>query len=103
MIPTILVFDAGGRLLAAFDDWDAAHGWAHGAASEPGARLPLEIEDRAHRLTWAVSEMRCQRTAWQPCAASPDCPPWPEGSHRQLARMVGSGTAAGGALARLAR
>jgi hypothetical protein len=89
MTPTILVFDAGGGLIAAFDDWDAAHGWAHDAACEPGAWLPLEIEDRARRLTWSVSDSRCQRTAWRPSSAAQDCPPWPEGSHRQLARMVG--------------
>jgi hypothetical protein len=65
------VYDARGEVLGSFDDWDAAHAWAHEHAGVAGARVPLEAEDRSNRVTRLVWGARCEFVAWETIAHLP--------------------------------
>lgn len=86
------VFDAGHTLLGTFTDAEAAHAFAHGASCAPGARLPVEMEDRASRTSRLVWPDRCQSVRWMAVDRTDPCAVPPTDS-------VGMGTAGVGATA----
>jgi hypothetical protein len=68
-----VVWDAQGRVLASFDTFDIAHDWAHQRAGEPGADLPLVIDDRRAGVSRRVWLTRCELVAWVEFAVLPGC------------------------------
>ncbi|WP_084010820.1 hypothetical protein [Pseudofrankia sp. DC12] len=58
------VLNGYGEQLATFADWSDAHAWAHRAADEPEAILPLEVEDRSQRITRRIGRGTCELIAW---------------------------------------
>ncbi|MGF7238094.1 MAG: hypothetical protein ACQSGP_24510 [Frankia sp.] len=65
------VFNALGEVLGSFGDWDTAHAWAHDQADQADqsdAWVPLEVEDRANRITRRVWRARCEFVAWETVA-----------------------------------
>lgn len=67
------VYDGDGVLVGTFADWDAAHDWAHGRVMEPRTRLPVEVEDRASRMTWVVEPLECRITSTAPSDGAHAC------------------------------
>jgi len=55
----VQVFDGDGQYLGDFAGWDVAHRWAHQRAAEPGASLPVSVEDRAGRYSRQLWPNRC--------------------------------------------
>ncbi len=68
-----VVWDADGRPLRAFADFDTAHEWAHGRMREPRTRLPLTVDDRVAKVSRRLSYARCELVAWAEFAVLPGC------------------------------
>ncbi|OHV30714.1 hypothetical protein CC117_06590 [Parafrankia colletiae] len=66
------MFDGDDQFVGVFESWDAAHAWGHRRAAEPGARLPLRIEDHLDGRTWTVEPGLCQLSVWR---RQPEPPP----------------------------
>lgn len=64
MIRPYAVLNGYGEQLGTFADWAEAHAWAHLTAEEPNAVLPLEVEDRAQRITRRIKRDSCELIAW---------------------------------------
>ncbi|WP_241831570.1 hypothetical protein [Parafrankia soli] len=50
--------------MATFATWNEAHVWAHEKLQDPDAVLPLEVEDRAQRITRRITRETCELIAW---------------------------------------
>jgi len=61
-----VVWDADGRPLGAFFDFEAAHQWAHRRLRMNYSRLraPLTLDDRVAKVSRRISESRCELVAW---------------------------------------
>jgi len=68
------IYDGDGAFVGDFAAWLPAHRWAHQRAGEPGARLPVEIEDRARLYVEQVWPDRCQTLHFASPAVIPTCP-----------------------------
>jgi hypothetical protein len=62
-----------GEHLHAFTQWEIAHAWAHRHLHDPDMILPLEIEDRAQRITTRISRERCELITWTVFTKDPCC------------------------------
>ncbi|WP_131745282.1 hypothetical protein [Frankia sp. Cppng1_Ct_nod] len=58
------VLNGYGEQLATFAEWEEAHAWAHLAASEGSAVLPVEVEERLQRITRRITRETCELIAW---------------------------------------
>ncbi|MEX5631475.1 hypothetical protein [Parafrankia sp. FMc2] len=87
------VFDGDDQFVGVFESWDAAHAWGHRRAAEPGARLPLRIEDHLDGRTWTVEPGLCQLSVWrrQP---EPEPPPVYVTAAAEAAAAAGPASAA---------
>ncbi|KEZ34808.1 hypothetical protein UK99_22040 [Frankia casuarinae] len=87
-----VVWDAEGRPLGAFGDFDTAHEWAHHRLRQALTRLPLTVDDRVAKVSRRPSQARCELVAWAEFAVLPGCdlpghaPATGDPSHRQPAR-----------------
>lgn len=68
-----VVWDADGRPLEAFADFDTAHQWAHGRMRQAHTRLPLTVDDRVAKVSRRLSHARCELVAWAEFAVLPGC------------------------------
>ena len=68
------IYDGDGVLVGDFAAWLPAHRWAHQRAAEPGARLPVEIQDRTHLYVEQVWPDRCQTLHFAEPATIRACP-----------------------------
>ncbi|MGF7238737.1 MAG: hypothetical protein ACQSGP_27835 [Frankia sp.] len=69
------VFDADREHLGSFQTFHAAHDWAHLQAALGGVTTPVEVEDRARRITRHITRETCETVIWR--AASPGVAPAP--------------------------
>ncbi|MBL7499244.1 hypothetical protein I6A84_09110 [Frankia sp. CNm7] len=67
------VWDAQGRTLGAFDDFDTAHRRAHQWAAGLAVLLPLTVDDRLARVSRRIWSARCELIAWAEFAVLPGC------------------------------
>ncbi len=58
------VLDGTNEEIGSFADWNSAHAWAHTIAGLPGTVVPLEVEDRAQRVTRRITATGCELIAW---------------------------------------
>ncbi|CAO5151965.1 DUF222 domain-containing protein [Frankia sp. AiPs1] len=68
-----VVWDAEGRPLGAFGDFDTAHEWAHRRLRQALTRLPLTVDDRVAKVSRRLSQARCELVAWVEFAVLPRC------------------------------
>jgi hypothetical protein len=69
-----VVWDADGRPLATFLDFDMAHRWAHMRLRLPTRlRAPLTVDDRVAKISRQISPGRCELVAWAEFAVLPGC------------------------------
>lgn len=68
-----VVWDADGRPLGAFSDFDTAHEWAHHRLRQALTRLPLTVDDRVAKVSRRLSPARCELVAWVEFAVLPGC------------------------------
>ncbi len=68
-----VVWDADGRPLGAFLDFDSAHQWAHVRMRQVRTRLPLTLDDRVAKVSRRLSQARCELVAWSEFAVLPGC------------------------------
>lgn len=68
-----VVWDADGRPLGAFPDFDTAHEWAHMRRRRAQTRLPLTVDDRVAKVSRRLSLGRCELVAWVEFAVLPGC------------------------------
>jgi hypothetical protein len=68
-----VVWDADGRPLGAFGDFDTAHEWAHRRLRQALTRLPLTVDDRVAKVSRRLSRARCELVAWVEFAVLPGC------------------------------
>lgn len=68
-----VVWDADGRPLGAFADFDTAHAWAHRQMRQAHTRLPLTVDDRVAKASRRLSHARCELVAWAEFAVLPGC------------------------------
>ncbi|WP_239308083.1 MULTISPECIES: hypothetical protein [unclassified Frankia] len=67
-----VVWDAEGRPLGAFGDFDAAHEWAHRRLRQALTCLPLTVDDRVAKVS-RLSPARCELVVWVEFAVLPGC------------------------------
>ncbi|MCM3884307.1 hypothetical protein [Frankia sp. R82] len=68
-----VVWDADGRPLGAYCDFDTAHRWAHLRRRQAHTRLPLTLDDRVAQVSRRLSHARCELVAWAEFAVLPGC------------------------------
>ncbi|MEX5709691.1 hypothetical protein AB1484_15620 [Parafrankia sp. FMc6] len=68
-----VVWDAEGRPLGAFGDFDTAHEWAHRRLRQALTRLPLTVDDRVAKVSRRLSQARCELVTWVEFAVLPGC------------------------------
>jgi hypothetical protein len=68
------VMDAGNTMLGSFPDAETAHEHAHDESRRPGARLPIEVEDREQRTSRFVWPDRCHSVRWMAVNRTELCP-----------------------------
>ncbi len=68
-----VVWDADGRPLDAFPDFDTVHQGAHLRVRQPATRLPLTLDDRVAQVRRRLSHARCELVAWAEFAVLPGC------------------------------
>ncbi|KEZ34668.1 hypothetical protein UK99_21980 [Frankia casuarinae] len=68
-----VAWDADGRPLGAFPDFDTAHEWAHVRMRQARTRLPLTLDDRVAKVSRRLSHARCELVAWAEFAVLPGC------------------------------
>jgi hypothetical protein len=59
------VFDGLREHLGSFQTFHAAHDWAHLQAALGGVATPVEIEDRARRVTRQITRDGCETVVWR--------------------------------------
>jgi hypothetical protein len=57
------VFDAHREYLGSFQTFHAAHDWAHLQAALGGVATPIEVDDRARRVTRQITRESCETLA----------------------------------------
>ncbi len=68
------IYDGDGTFVGDFAAWLPAHRWAHQRATEPGTRLPVEIEDPSRLYVEQVWPDHCQTLHAAEPAIIPTCP-----------------------------
>jgi hypothetical protein len=80
VIRPYILFNGIGEYLGSFADWESAHKWAHELVDLGDSTLPIEIEDRAQRVTRRITPHSCDLVAWtvftkiQGCVVSESAP-----------------------------
>jgi hypothetical protein len=84
-----LVWDADGRPLGGFFDFEAAHRWAHVRLRLSALREPLTLDDRVAKVSRRIRRDRCELVAWVEFAVLPGCDlPVPDGTVIDLSKGV---------------
>jgi hypothetical protein len=68
-----VVWDADGRPLGAFPDFDTAPRSAHLRLWQRRTPVPLTLDDRVAKVSRRISRARCELVAWAEFAVLPGC------------------------------